>query len=55
MLLSLGHQEVEESTDEAGGLYVDCEFCNKRYCFDRLELEQLFDSLSAAPPTPSRH
>jgi len=55
MLLSLGQQDVEEAMDETGGLYVDCEFCNKRYRFVRLELEQLFDSFSAAPPTASRH
>lgn len=55
MLLSLGHEEVQQAMDETGGLYVDCEFCNKRYRFDRLELEQLFDSLAAPPPTTSRH
>ena len=55
MLLSLGRHEVEQSMDEPGGLYVDCEFCNKRYRFDRLELEQLFGSFAAAPPTTTRH
>ncbi len=45
MLRSLGHDEAMAAA--AGGMAeITCEFCNRRYDFDRVDIEQLF-----TPPT----
>jgi molecular chaperone Hsp33 len=38
-----------------GTAEVTCEFCNTRYQFDRVDLEQLFRSGQDLSATPTRH
>lgn len=54
-LLTLGRAEVDAILAEQGAVDADCEFCNKHYHFDRVDIEQLF-SQSVAPSLPeTRH
>lgn len=40
-LRMLGRQELESVLQERGQIEVNCEFCNKYYRFDRIDVEQL--------------
>jgi molecular chaperone Hsp33 len=43
--------ELEEILREEGKISVDCEFCNRHYAFDRVDLEALLsDKVTADPP-----
>ena len=43
--------ELDEILREEGVISVDCEFCNKHYAFDRVDLEALLsDKVPADPP-----
>lgn len=42
MLRSLGEQEVREVLAEQGAVTVTCEFCQRPYRFDAIDVEQLF-------------
>jgi molecular chaperone Hsp33 len=42
MLLALGRREVQSVVEEQGSLEVDCEFCNRHYHFDRVDVGALF-------------
>lgn len=55
MLRMLGHAEVRQVAAEQGGVEVNCEFCNRRYAFDRVDAEQLFASEVAARAETTRH
>jgi len=55
MLRSLGRSEAEAAVREDGTAEVVCEFCNTRYRFDRVDLQQLFSRGESAPTTPTRH
>ncbi|WP_374089721.1 Hsp33 family molecular chaperone HslO [Methylomicrobium lacus] len=47
-LRSLGEQELEHILQEKGAVEVGCEFCNKQYRFDRIDVQKLLaDDLSA--------
>ncbi|MGJ0514529.1 MAG: Hsp33 family molecular chaperone HslO [Methylomicrobium sp.] len=47
-LRSLGRQELEHILEEKGAVEVGCEFCNKQYRFDRIDVQKLLaDDLSA--------
>lgn len=52
MLRSIGRTEAEAAIRDDGRVEVTCEFCNTRYHFDRVDLEQLFHdgSTLTAPP-----
>jgi molecular chaperone Hsp33 len=50
MLRALGRREVDDILEEQGAVQVDCEFCNRRYRFDRVDVERLF---SGEPPLPA--
>lgn len=50
VLRGLGRQELEDIIRSQGEVDVDCQFCNERYAFDRLDLEGLL--LSDAPEAP---
>lgn len=43
-LRSMGHRECQDICQEQGAIQVDCEFCNKHYSFDTIDIEQLFAS-----------
>jgi molecular chaperone Hsp33 len=54
-LRSLGRQELEHILEEKGAVEVGCEFCNKQYRFDRIDVQKLLvDDLSAYQPD-TRH
>ena len=55
MLRSLGREEAEAAVREDGAAEVTCEFCNTRYRFDRIDLEQIFRSDYDAQATPTAH
>jgi len=44
MLRVLGHAEVQSMLSEQDTIEVDCEFCNKKYLFDKVDAEQAFAS-----------
>jgi molecular chaperone Hsp33 len=52
VLVSLGHQEVQDILQEQGKIEVDCEFCNAHYEFDPVDAEALF-ATSNPPDVPS--
>lgn len=54
-LQALGRAELRELLEEDGEVSVDCEFCNRRYTFDAVDLEQLWASIPAAPESDTRH
>jgi molecular chaperone Hsp33 len=41
-LLSLGLKELRSLLEEKGIIEADCDFCNKHYQFDSVDIEQLF-------------
>jgi molecular chaperone Hsp33 len=49
MLVTLGHPEAAAAADASGIVDVRCEFCNRTYRFDRVEIEQLFTADRSAP------
>ena len=42
MLRLLGAQEVESILAELGKIEVNCDFCNKQYAFDALDVSHAF-------------
>lgn len=53
MLRALGRKEVEATLEDRDGeIEVICEFCAKRYIFDRVDAERLLTQ-SETPPSPS--
>jgi len=42
MLRLLGRDEVMSILQERGSVEVNCEFCNRHYCFDSVDAEQIF-------------
>lgn len=55
MLRMLGQGEVSAVAEEQGTVDVNCEFCNRRYAFDRVDVEQIFAAETLVSPSPSRH
>lgn len=55
MLRLLGHDEVLSLLREQDSIEVDCEFCNKRYVFDKVDAEQAFASEVTTPAPKSLH
>jgi molecular chaperone Hsp33 len=49
MLRALGPEEVRSVLTEQGHVEVRCDFCNRAYRFDSVDVEQLF--ANAATPT----
>ncbi len=50
-LKSMGQQETNAILEEQGSIHVDCDFCNKSYDFDKIDIEQLFlDAASMESP-----
>jgi len=44
MLVSLGKEEVDSIVAEQGSVTVTCDFCNRQYEFDAVDVAQLFAS-----------
>ena len=51
LLRALGPTEVREVLEEQGAVTVTCDFCNRPYRFDAIDVEQLF-SAGATPESP---
>jgi molecular chaperone Hsp33 len=52
VLVNLGETEAMASAQEDGVAEITCEFCNRQYRFDRVDLAQLFTTDTV--PSPSR-
>ena len=50
MLQALGHDEVQAALAESDPLEVLCEYCNRQYFFDQLDVSQLFAQDEVPPP-----
>ena len=55
MLLTLGKTEVLEVLKQEGDVSVTCEFCNQEYCFDSIDVEQVFLSSERIEPGVTAH
>jgi molecular chaperone Hsp33 len=55
MLRILGYGEVRSVLEERGAVEVYCEFCNRRYLFDRVDAEQVFAAEVITRAKPTRH
>ncbi|HQT25836.1 MAG TPA: Hsp33 family molecular chaperone HslO [Burkholderiales bacterium] len=55
MLRMLGKEEVESVIEERQTVEVHCEFCNRRYEFDRVDAAQLFSPVVPAAASTRRH
>lgn len=55
VLKGLGHEEVESVLREQGSVDVGCEFCNRRYRFDPVDIQALFSGELTLPRRPTRH
>ena len=55
MLLTLGKTEVLEVLKQEGDVSVTCEFCNQEYCFDSIDVEQVFLSSERIESGVSAH
>jgi molecular chaperone Hsp33 len=54
VLRSIGRPAVEEALTEAGEVEVTCEFCNRRYTFDRVDIELALSGERRAPGPATR-
>ncbi|MFM1891432.1 MAG: hypothetical protein RLZ44_509 [Pseudomonadota bacterium] len=54
-LQALGRAELQGLLEEDGEVSVDCEFCNRRYRFDAVDLEQLWAGAPNLPESATRH
>ncbi len=55
MLRSLGRAENESVLAEQGSIDVTCEFCNRRYVLDAVDVAALFAATVAPAVPPTRH
>jgi molecular chaperone Hsp33 len=55
ILRALGEREAQEVLAERGAVEVRCEFCNRNYRFDAVDVAALFASEAPAPHPPGRH
>lgn len=54
-LRSLGEQELGHILNEKGAVEVGCEFCNKQYRFDRIDIQKLLSGEVSAYQADTRH
>ncbi|MBU3736757.1 MAG: Hsp33 family molecular chaperone HslO [Methylobacterium sp.] len=55
MLRLLGKPEVDDVIAERGEVEVHCDFCNRRYGFDAVDIEQVFAGAIQSPSNATRH
>ncbi len=55
ILQALGGEEVKELLRERGDVEVRCEFCNRAWRFDAVDVAGLFSTGAAQPPPPGLH
>jgi len=51
-LVALGPQQLGEYADADGSIEVTCEFCNRSYSFDIVDIEALFTRTGSTVPAP---
>lgn len=51
----LGEQEAQAIISEQGHINVDCEFCNKNYRFDHVDVKRIFTPAAINPSQNSTH
>ena len=49
VLEGLGREELESILEEQGQVSVTCEFCNRNYAFDSVDIESLLSGRPASP------
>jgi molecular chaperone Hsp33 len=52
---TLGETEAQDIINEQGYIQVDCEFCNKDYRFDRVDIKRIFTPDAIKPSQNSTH
>ncbi len=55
MLRMLGKAEADAVIAERGEIEVHCEFCNRRYVFDRVDVDAVFGDLMTMPASKTLH
>ena len=55
VLRTLGREEATASIQDNGRIEVTCEFCNTRYQFDAVDIEQVFRDTSGTPTSAAEH
>ena len=55
MLRTLGSEEVHAILEEQGEISVACEFCNQKYDFDSVDVEELFATTVPSKSSDTRH
>ncbi len=55
MLRSLGLNEVKSIITDEGEVAVACEFCNQKYAFDLVDVEELFTTSTPSNSSTTRH
>ena len=55
VLRTLGRKEVESVLKEQGSVNVNCEFCNRRYAFDPVDIHALFSGAMTLPAPHTQH
>jgi len=55
MLRLLGREEVVSILEERGSVEVNCEFCNRHYAFDAVDVEQIFTAEVMTPARRTKH
>ncbi len=55
MLRMVGREEVDGILAEQGLVEIHCDFCNRRYAFDSVDIEQVFSGERAAPGGNTHH
>lgn len=55
MLVSLGRVEIDDIIREQTEIAIICEFCNARYAFDNVDVEQLFPGQEYLTADQTRH
>lgn len=55
MLRMVGREEIDGILAEQGSVEIHCEFCNQRYAFDPVDIEQVFSGDRVAPGSGMRH
>lgn len=52
MLRSLGREEAQSALGEKGEMEITCEFCNRRYRLDSVDVSGVFSDLPQVPGSP---
>ena len=54
-LFAMGRDELEDILKERDNIEVDCEFCGERYCFDKIDVENILAQKITITPSETRH